>query len=211
MQDRNRPIRLGGRSSIDRLPTELREAVDAAIADGATTDEITARIRAGGGDCSRSAVGRYAKNMRKLIRQQHEADRAIEAWVRAIGECPEGHVGLLLIKSLRTMVLSTIGELSQREEAASTQDLVRLALVVRRIEGSETLRLERERAAAKSAPGGAERQGGLSPETVAAIRAEVEGRPPPPPPSPGTVTSVPVDPRTPADPHSSDLIPLNPG
>ena len=61
MKDRNRPNRTGGRSSIDRLPDTLREAVDAAIADGATIDEITARIREGGEDCSRSAVGRYSK------------------------------------------------------------------------------------------------------------------------------------------------------
>ena len=65
-----------GRSSIKRLPTELREAVDQAIADGATIDEITARIRAEGGTCSRSAVGRYAKTMRDLIREQQETDRA---------------------------------------------------------------------------------------------------------------------------------------
>ena len=44
-----------GRSSVERLPPTLREAVDAAIADGATIDEITARIRAEGGACSRSA------------------------------------------------------------------------------------------------------------------------------------------------------------
>ena len=68
-----------GRSSIARLPPTLREAVDAAIADGATIDEITALIRGEGGACSRSAVGRYVKNMRDLIRQQQEADRANEA------------------------------------------------------------------------------------------------------------------------------------
>ena len=50
-----------GRSSVARLPPALREAVDAAIADGATIDEITARIRAEGGACSRSAVGRYTR------------------------------------------------------------------------------------------------------------------------------------------------------
>ena len=58
-----------GRSSIARLPPELREAVDAAIADGATIDEIAALIRGEGGACSRSAVGRYTKNVRDLIRQ----------------------------------------------------------------------------------------------------------------------------------------------
>ena len=61
-----------GRSSIARLPPTLREAVDKAIADGATIDEITARIRAEGGACSRSAVGRYTKNVRDLIRLERE-------------------------------------------------------------------------------------------------------------------------------------------
>ena len=41
-----------------------------------------------GGACSRSAVGRYTKNVRDLIRQQQETDRGIEMWVRALGERP---------------------------------------------------------------------------------------------------------------------------
>ena len=46
-----------------------------------------------GGACSRSAVGRYVKSMRDLIRQQQEADRANEAWVRALGERTQGRAG----------------------------------------------------------------------------------------------------------------------
>ena len=120
-----------GRSSIARLPPALREAVDAAIADGATIDEITARIRADGGACSRSAVGRYVKNMRDLIRQQQEADRANEAWVRALGARVQGRAGLILIETLRTLVLSSLADLSRREEPVSTEELARLALVLR--------------------------------------------------------------------------------
>ena len=90
-----------GRSSIKRLPPELREAVDAAIADGATIDEITALIRGEGGACSRSAVGRYTKNVRDLIRRQQETDRGIEMWVRALGDRPEGRAGLILVETLR--------------------------------------------------------------------------------------------------------------
>ena len=123
-----------GRSSIARLPLTLREAVDAAIADGATIDEITARIRAEGGACSRSAVGRYVKNLRDLIRQQQEADRANEAWVRALGARVQGRAGLILIETLRTLTLSTLADLSRREEPVSTAELARLALVLRRIE-----------------------------------------------------------------------------
>ena len=200
-----------GRSSVARLPPELREAVDAAIADGATIDEITALIRGEGGACSRSAVGRYTKNVRDLIRQQQETDRGIEMWVRALGDRPEGRAGLILIETLRTMTLSTLAELSKREEPATPEELSRLSLVLKRIEGTDKLRIERERAAAKeaakTAPGAGQApvRKGLSPEAVAAIREVVEGRPRAPE---RAVTSAPVDLWNPAESH---LIPLNPG
>ena len=209
-----------GRSSIARLPPELREAVDAAIADGATIDEITALIRGEGGACSRSAVGRYTKNVRDLIRRQQETDRGIEMWVRALGERPEGRAGLILIETLRTMTLSTLAELSKREEPATPEELSRLSLVLKRIEGTDKLRIERERAAAKAAekaaakaaPGAGQAAGqapvrkGLSPEAVAAHRRGRRGEAPLSPRAP--VTSAPVDPWNPAESH---LIPLNPG
>ena len=206
-----------GRSSIARLPPELREAVDAAIADGATIDEIADLIRGEGGACSRSAVGRYTKNVRDLIRQQQEADRANEMWVRALGERAEGRAGLILIETLRTMTLSTLAELSMREEPATPEELSRLSLVLKRIEGTDKLRLQREQAAAKAAraapgagqaPGQAPPRKGLSPETVDIIDEAVVGfrfRPRPP------VTSAPVDPWNPSESRESHLIPLNPG
>ena len=199
-----------GRSSIARLPPTLREAVDTAIADGATIDEITARIRAEGGACSRSATGRYVKNVRGLIRQQQEADSANEAWVRALGARAQGSAGLILIETLRSLTLAALADLSRREEPVSTAELARLALVLKRIEGTDKLRLERERAAAKAAkaaPGAGQApvRKGLSPEAVAAIREAVEGRPRRPA---RAVTSAPVDPWNPAESH---LIPLNPG
>ena len=89
--------------------------------------------------------------MRDLIRQQQEADRANEAWVRALGARAQGRAGLILIETLRTLTLSALADLSRREEPVSTEELARLALVLRRIEGTDKLRLERERAAAKAA------------------------------------------------------------
>ena len=206
-----------GRSSIERLPPELREAVDAAIADGATIDEIAALIRGEGGACSRSAVGRYTKNVRDLILRQQETDRANEMWVRALGERAEGRAGLILIETLRTMTLSTMAEFAKSGEPVPTQELARLSLILKRIEGTDKLRLQRERAAAKEAkaaagagqaPGQAPPRKGLSPETVDLIDEAVVGfrfRPRPP------VTSAPVDPWNPSESRESQLIPLNPG
>ena len=147
-----------GRSSIKRLPTELREAVDQAIADGATIDEITARIRAEGEDCSRSAVGRYAKNMRELIRNQQETDRTIKAWAQALGERPEGDVGRILIETLQSMVLATMADLRGRGEPVPMKELDRLSHILKRIESTDKLRKDRERVAEKAAHGRRPRQ-----------------------------------------------------
>ena len=103
-----------------------------------------------------------------------------------------------------------MADLSLREEPVSTEELARLSLVLRRIEGTDKLRIERERAAAKEAAKAAPGAGqapvrkGLSPEAVAAIREVVEGRPRRPE---RAVTSAPVDPWNPAE---SPLIPVNP-
>ena len=183
-----------GRSSIKRLPPELREAVDAAIADGATIDEITALIRGEGGACSRSAVGRYTKNVRDLIRQQQETDRGIEMWVRALGDRAQGRAGLILVETLRTMTLSTLAELSKREEPATPEELSRLSLVLKRIEGTDKLRIERERAAAKEAAKTAPGAG----QARARHRAGRASRPRPWPPSARSSRGGPARPSAPS-------------
>ena len=130
--------------------------------------------------------------------------------MRALGPRAQGRAGLVLIETLRTLVLSSLADLSRREEPVSTAELARLALVLKRIEGTDKLRLEREQAAAKAArpaPGAGQApvRKGLSPEAVAAIREAVEGRPRQPE---RAVTSAPVDPWNPSESHSSQLIPL---
>ena len=158
----------GGRSSVERLPSAVRDAVAAAIEDGATIDEVTAGIRALGGDCSRSAVGRYVKQVRGLTRRQREIDRCAETWVRTLGERAEGRSGLIALEALRSLALLTVGAL-------------------RRIEGADRLRVERERAVAGTGTrGGAggdpvsrateiRRQGGLTDDAVFLLRQAIEG------------------------------------
>ena len=125
----------------------------------------------------------------------------------------QGRAGLILIETLRTLTLSTLAELSKREKPPTPEELARLSLVLRRIEGTDKLRLQREQAAAKAAraaPGAGQApvRKGLSPEAVAAIREVVEGRPRPPG---RAVSSAPVDPWNSAESHLSHLIPPNPG
>ena len=166
-----------GRSSVDKLPPALREAVNAAIADGATIDEITARIREGGESCSRSAVGRYSQNYRAMLRKRQESDRFMTQWMKEYGERPQGQAGLILIETMREMVMDTMAALTERGEPVPTQELERLTRVLKRIEDTDRLRLAREKAAAEAAKPKPKPRKGLSPETVALIRSKVEGIP----------------------------------
>ena len=97
-----------GRSTVKRLPAKIRDAVDAAVEDGATIDEITALIRERGGECSRSAVGRYVKVARDLVGEVREFGGFVEEWVRAREPGAEGRAGLVAIETLRMLMLHTM-------------------------------------------------------------------------------------------------------
>ena len=169
----------GPRSSVERLPADIQAAVAAAIESGATIDEITASIRARGGNCSRSAVGRHVKRVRGLIRRQRTFDRVFEEWVRVLGPRAEGRAGLIAIETMRTLVLHTLAELSRREEPVSTEELARLSLTLLRIEQADTLRIQREKAMAEAGAdaGAAPAWANLThDEQVQAIRRGVQKR-----------------------------------
>ena len=91
----------------------------------------------------------------------------------------EGRSALVAIETLRTLVLSTMADLSQRTEPVPTEDLARLALALYRIESADWLRIEREQAAADAAAahdGAAARAASMThAERVETVRRAMEG------------------------------------
>ena len=197
------------------LPGAIQDAVAAAIEDGATMDEIVARVRAGGGEssdsvtrarrCARAgpAEGRHAERMDGMICLQRETVRFAEEWARAREPGAEGRSALIAIETLRTLALRTLAELGAREEPVSTEDLARLALALHRIESADKLRIEREQAAADAAAahaGPAARAASMThAERVETVRRAMEGhlfpgRTDPPPPAFGWAAPSAEDP-----------------
>ena len=121
---------MGGGSSDEPLPSEILDAVAAAIEDGSTMDEIVERVRARGGDrsplitrarrCARArpAEGRWAERMQGLICLQRETVRFAEEWERTRDPRAEGLSALIAIETLRTLALSTLADLSKRPGAS---------------------------------------------------------------------------------------------
>ena len=211
-----------GCSSDEPMPGAIQDAVAAAIEGGATMDEIVARVRARDGESSdliprarrcaraRPAEGRWAERIQGLICLQREADRCAEEWVRMREPGAEGRSALVAIETLRTLALSTMTELGQREEPVPTEDLGRLALALYRIESADRLRIEREQAMADAAAahaGPAARAATMThAERVETVRRALEGhvfpgRTEPPPPASGWAAASPADSYvTPPDP-----------
>ena len=213
---------MGERASDEPLPAAIEDTVAAAIEDGATMDEILARVRllgpaALGGDrspliprarrCARDRPdeGRWAEPMQGLICLQRETDRFSEEWERTRDPRAEGLSALIAIETLRTLALRTMAELGAREEPVPTEDLGRLALALHRIESADKLRIEREQAAADAAAahaGPAARAAGMThAERVETVRWAMEGHlfpggtDPPPPASGWAAETPPADTR----------------
>ena len=127
---------MGGRSSDEPMPGAIQDAVAAAIEDGATMDEIVARVRprdpaALDGESSpliprarrcaraRPAEGCWAERMDGLICLQRETVRFVEEWERTRDPRAEGRSALIAIETLRTLALRTMAELGAREEQAA--------------------------------------------------------------------------------------------
>ena len=107
------------------------------------------------------------------------------------------------------MALATMGHLGKAGEPVSTEELARLSLMLKRIESTDKLRVQREQAAQKAAEAAKPKpRKGLSPETVALIDEAVLGKARWPV---RTVTSVPIDPWNPEESPLSRSIPDNPG
>ena len=171
---------MSGRSTIDRQPPVIRAAVHEAIHEGATIDEIVGRIRALGGTCSRSAVARFVKRARNMERRRGEDNGIVDFWLHTFGDRPEGGTGRLARESLRGLVMNAAEALEKKDGAPDIEKVAALALAMQRIESAGRNGANRESARGagqdmarpdEAAP----KRKGLSPETIAYIRNEVEG------------------------------------
>ena len=226
---------MGGGSADEPLPAAIQDAVAAAIEDGATMDEIVARVGSRDGDRSpliprarrraraRPAEGRWAERMDGLICLQRETVRFAEEWERTRDPRAERLSALIAIETLRTLALRTMAELGAHEEPVPTEDLGRLALALRRIESADKLRIEREQAAADAAAahaGLAARAASMThAERVDTVRRAMEGHLFPgrtePPPASGWAAPSPEDspvtlPKPAPDPPTADGAPVAP-
>lgn len=174
---------MGRRSSVRRLPPEIRSELDRLLGDGRyTIAEIVAHMRRLGAALSRSAVGRRKLEVEAVTRRMREMREVAEGFARELGAAPEGQTGRLLIELVQSIVFRFAAGRSDEEAETTAQELYHVARAIRDLEAGASLGAERElkvrREAAKDAAKaatGAARKAGLSPEAIATIERDVLG------------------------------------
>ena len=152
-------------SSIDRLPSEVREALHGWLRDPAVTqaeaadranamlDELAARRPRAkrAGPVSESAVNRYDRRMRKAAERTRQSRLVADAWVARYGSEPDGPVDHIAVEMLRMVAFDLASRLQDFErdleslpDAAETA--AKISLMVERLErsGEIALRCDRE-------------------------------------------------------------------
>jgi hypothetical protein len=180
-------------SSIDRLPESVRAAIGKLRIQGRTIDEILAHLASLDVEVSRSALGRHVKHLASLTeRMQHSRDMAL-ALVDRFGDEPDNKLARLNLELMHSVVMQTITATSEDEDGDPQpvtfcpEDAMFLARALKELAGAQktdsdrTLIMRREALkqaqaeAAAAVDKVAKREGGLTKETVAAIKAEILG------------------------------------
>lgn len=167
------------RSSIDRLPEQIRAEVDAAMKRGRTIEEIVEVLQALGEDISRSAVGRYAKNYRALAKREREITAISNAFATEFPE--DDKRATMLVQLLHTVITRVIMQIGEGDKIElSPMDLHFIARAVKDGLGADKINVDRiakiKEEARKEAFAEAQRvvketgrRAGATEETIAAI------------------------------------------
>lgn len=181
---------MGRKSTISRLPVEIRSEIDRLIREGALTiDEICDEIRGLGVDIPRSTLGDYKQKMEGQLRRYREAQEVAGRWVAELGAQKDSQLGQLLAELLKTVAFQTLVDVGEGEEGAKPMDVMLLAKALKDVAGAQKLDHEhRERlrdlwlqeqtarvTAAADVVAKEARRKGLSEEDAARLREHVLG------------------------------------
>lgn len=173
-------------SSIDKLPPEIRELIGRLRDQGATIDQIKAKLDELDAEVSRSALGRHIKGLAEVGEQLRRSREIATALVSRFGEEPDNRVGRLNIELMHGIVMDMLTGMEEGGEpgtvsfdAEETMFLARSLQSLASAQKIDTDRLLKVRVeVAKEAAKAVETVGkakGLTKETMDAIKHAVLG------------------------------------
>lgn len=134
-------------SSIDRLPVELRELIGRLRDQGATLDQIKAKLDELDAEVSRSALGRHIKGLAEIGAQMRRSREIATALVGQFGEESDNRVARVNIEMMHGVVMRLLtGENDNGELGAITLDaeeVLQLSRSLQSLAGADKTNAER--------------------------------------------------------------------
>ncbi len=175
---------MGRRSSIAKLPQDIREWVEQLIRNGRTIDDIVAHLKTMDANLpvSRSSVGRFKQNYEASLARYRDAQAVAGQWVTVFRESPESDVGALIAEMLKTLAFQTMSTMGEDETPVDPQSLMFLGKAIRDVISATSINEDRIAKAvaralqqAASAAEAVARQAGLSDAMVNEFRKKILG------------------------------------
>ncbi len=132
---------MGRQSTVDRLPEDIRQALNELLRNPAVSqleaarrvndmleaDDEATRI-------SKSAVNRYAMKMDKIGAKLRQSREVADMWIAKLGSQPQGQVGHLLNEVVRNLAFDTAIALSDEEEPVPPKLIKELSIAIEKLE-----------------------------------------------------------------------------
>lgn len=147
---------MGRQSKIDRLPLEVRSALNSWLSDPAITQgeahnrllQLREQLDEDWEAPSIAGVNRYASKMADVGAKMTQAHQVADMWIDKFGGLPAGKLGELVINMIRTQAFdftqNTLGsEIDDKDMPGMVSMLKDLSLIMQRTETAATITADR--------------------------------------------------------------------
>ena len=184
---------MGQKSSIDRLPKDLREKLIKMLQDPAVTQlKVVSVINEATGYTvlSKSALNRYAIRMRRIAEKRRQAQEIAETYLEKVGADNRNKLGKVVNEIIRLVAFDLISEVDSLGDDSKTKlkpetvgDIVyKVSRALRDLEHAEKLNAERSseirKMALAEAAGIVKKEGtkaGFSPKGIETVQKKILG------------------------------------
>jgi uncharacterized NAD(P)/FAD-binding protein YdhS len=170
-------------STVKRQPPEIREMIADLRAQGVTIDAIMDKLRDLGAGVSRSAVGRYVKEIEQVGERIRRSREIADVLVKRLGDAPESRQARLNIELMHSIILQlTMAAEADGVVSLEAKDVLFLTSSLNNLASAQKhdaeFELKIRRAAVQQATAVLDKVAkakGLSAETVATLKSEFLG------------------------------------
>lgn len=168
---------MAGKSSIKRLPLEIREKIGQLRTDGHTIDEILAKLNELNVEVSRSALGRHCKQLENIQAGIRKSRMIAEAIVKDYGEDKENKVARANIEILHSLIFNMMSSENGEPVVLESKDAMFLSTSLEKLVKAEKTDFEKEIKIRTEIKNKAEKnlekiakKNGLSPDVIEKVR-----------------------------------------